>query len=157
MPGGTEDRYSEHLDVLTALITYMAFTKNKSRTPRPLAMDISLPPEVVEEVLNAFPGIFRKSRNVDDKGAHFYTIHARYAMRKSGPEDEEAELPELRAEIMKVLLDFVVGNARSEQARRHLEFQVDAATKNAKFAAFVATLAAVISLIGIFVTALLGK
>ena len=157
MHGSTEFRNSKYLDVLTALITYLALTNKESRTPRPLAADLSLPPEVVQEALNAFPGIFRKSQNFDGKGAHFYTVHARYAMRGNDPGDEGAELPQVRADILKVVLEFVVGNARSEQARSHLEIQIRAARKNANVAAFVAALAAAISLVGVFITVLLGK
>lgn len=149
--------YSKHLDVLTALITYLALTDKKSRTPRPLAADLSLPADAVEEVLNTFPGIFRKSQNTDANGNHFYTVHARYATRTSDERNpQDADLPAIRPELLRVLLEFAVGNARSEQAKNHLDAQLDAARRNANTAAIVAGVAACISLIGVILTIVLG-
>jgi hypothetical protein len=147
--------YSDHLEVLTALVTYLALTDSKSRTAEPLAANLFLPRDEVQEVLDAFPGIFR--RGVDRKnGKIYYTVHARYALRRYPGGDEGAGLPTLRADILKVLLDLITGNARAEQAQRHQNAQLDAARRHTYIAAGVATAAALLTLAGAILVGFFG-
>jgi hypothetical protein len=143
-------RYADHIDTLTALITYLALTDRKSRPSGPLADALSLPRENVLEVLDGFPSIFRKSNRVDSTGNHFYTIHARFALRPYDGGDED-DLPQVRADILKVLLEFVTENARAERAQRDLTSQLRNSTTNAYLAIIGAFIVAVIALIGALV------
>ncbi len=158
-----ESRYSEHLDTLTALITYLALTPKKSRTAPNLSLDLSLDPEVVQATFDAFPGVFRKSKNPDASGNPFYTIHARYALRAYDGEGSGDELPEVRPDVLAVLLEFVTHAARAEQERTQFEAQLQStrdaaqgAQRSARLAALVAAIAAVLALIGSLVGAAIG-
>lgn len=146
-------RYSEHLDVMTALVTYLALTARKSRTPRYLAADLSLPEDDVRAVFETFPGLFRESARTDSAGQHFYTLHARYALRADDDADDDgAELPGVRAEILKVLLDYIAQRAQSEQSRANLESELAGTRRNAQLAATAATAAAVLAFVAAFVS-----
>jgi hypothetical protein len=136
----TGRRYSDHLDTLLALITYLALTQWRSRTPNALAMELFLPEDQITSVLNGFPGIFRKNPELHPTavgGQPSYTLYGRYARRR--PRDmDSAVLPlpkaaddliassapdpaqdgtgeELDADSLRMLLDFVSDRARAEQ------------------------------------------
>lgn len=82
----TQDRrYSVHLDVLMALITYLALTGWRSRSPRGLSRDLRFDEGAILSALDGFSGLFRKSKDLyptDIGPQHAYTLHARYARRR---------------------------------------------------------------------------
>jgi hypothetical protein len=92
----SKPRYSDHLDALIALATYLASTPKTSRTPPWLAKDLSLSEEAVRSALDGFPGVCRKSQKVSSEGEHVYTLHARYALRDTEADAEMHGLAELR-------------------------------------------------------------
>jgi hypothetical protein len=141
-------QYSDHLDVLLALIAYFALAKWRSRSPNGLARDLGLAEERIQAALTGFPGLFRVGREpqptaVGDQST--YTLHARYARRRHqlqepGPgavtENQDADersrslsdpVPqqdgageELDADMLRALLDFVSQEARAErEGRQH--------------------------------------
>lgn len=57
-------RYTHHLDVLMALITYLALTHQQSRTPPSLAGDLALEADDVAATFAAFPGSSAKARKL---------------------------------------------------------------------------------------------
>jgi hypothetical protein len=137
----TDRRYSDHLDMLLALISYLALTQWRSRSPNALAADLFLPEEQIFSVLDGFPGIFRKNPELHPTavgGQPSYTLHARYARRRPREIDSAAApaLPtaaneliassapdpaqdgtgeELDADFLRMLLDFVSDQARAER------------------------------------------
>lgn len=58
-----ELRFTKHFDTLIALVTHLSSTHYKSRTPAHIAKALGLDAKEVLEVLQRFPGFFRRSRN----------------------------------------------------------------------------------------------
>lgn len=79
--------YSEHLEVLLALITYMGLTGWRSRAPHGLSRDLGLDEAKVAAALARFPGLFRKGDLYETEAGlqHSYTLHAQYALRRPRP------------------------------------------------------------------------
>jgi|GEM_PF-1560196 len=153
--------YSAHLDTLTALITYLALTHHQSRTARGLSVALGLPEDEIQETFDQCRAIFR--RREDSTGKAFYTLHARFALR---PYDnaQDDEMPEVRPNVLEVLLTFVTQQAREEResARFAAELASTEATAtraalNAKRATVVAAVAAVFALAGAILSALTGS
>ena len=77
--------YLENYDLLIALITHLSLTKYRSRTPSQIAKSLGLldNKEQVQKSLDSFFEFFRKSNNKSqDSNENFYTVHARYALRR---------------------------------------------------------------------------
>ena len=110
-------KYSESQDCLTALVSHLALTAYKSRTPPYIADNISIPEEDVRRVLDGFPGIFRKSKTTSSANEHFYTLQIRYALRGKQYDDKTGEDVGTPLEIGHVisLLEFIAGQAHQEQ------------------------------------------
>jgi hypothetical protein len=114
--------YNDHLDTLTALITYLGLTSFRSRTPRGLAESLGLDESSVVNTLDGFPGLFRKGSNPSPRtGQLTYTLHARYALREGAtPEaaEDTGNSPSLPPELLRALLDHVVTRAQAERELR---------------------------------------
>jgi hypothetical protein len=135
-----DQSYSRHLDNLLALITYLALTRWRSRSPNGLSRDLGLDETAITTTLNGFPGLFRKSRSMypTDAGPQSsYTLHARYAQRRPRAADQSTNVfpattenlaslsdpestqdgtgEELNADMLRALLDFVTEQARAER------------------------------------------
>lgn len=133
----TDQRYSDHLDMLLALISYLALTQWRSRSPNALATELCLPEEQIVSVLDGFPGLFRKNPEPHPTAVGeqpSYTLYARYARRRlreidaagsrvpranelvSAPEPaQDGAGEELDADFLQMLLDFVSDQARAER------------------------------------------
>jgi hypothetical protein len=136
----TDRRYSDHLDMLLALITYLALTQWRSRSSNALATELCLPEDQITSVLDDFPSLFRKNPELHPTpvgGQPSYTLHARYARRR--PREMDSVVPplpkaanelaassapdpaqdgtgeELDADSLRMLLDFVSDRATAEQ------------------------------------------
>jgi len=83
--------YSENFDTLIDVLTHLANCDYETRTAPKMAKDLGLDPANVRAVLNLFPGFFRRSKNPDQAGEHFYTVHLRYARRKVDGEKTTTE------------------------------------------------------------------
>ena len=154
----SDDRepYTTHLDTLIALITHLSLTAMESRTPPWVAKDLSLDLEEVRATFDAFPGIFRRSPKRSREGnEHYYTVHARYALRRRGAADEEP-LPELRPEIMKALLDLVSQRAAAEAEERRFALELRHTSRNARIAAVAACVAALLAAAAAVIAAVVG-
>ena len=137
-------RYSQHLEVLLALITYLGLTGWRSRAPNGLSRDLGLDEASISVVLAGFPGLFRKGSIYDTAAGpqNSYTLHARYALRRprsrqagsnadadgfdgrptsrSDPRaEQDGRGEELDAETLRALLDFVSEQARVERDSRY--------------------------------------
>lgn len=123
-------RYSDHVDLLLALVTYLALTWERARSPHGTARDLGLEEADVEQTLRSFPGLFRRSRTPSGitpvGNQHMYTLHARYARRRCGPgSDPQGAGEELDADQLRALLDFITEQARLEkESHRHALSQV---------------------------------
>jgi hypothetical protein len=161
-------RYEAQLDTLIALITYMALTRWRSRSPNGLSKDLGLAEDVVTHALNGFPGLFRKSADFypTDAGLqHSFTLHARYARRRPRGEDSALNQPvgahnaaslsdpeptqdgageELDAETLRALLDYVTERARAERDTRFHAQSIRWLLAGAITAAFASLAAAII-------------
>jgi hypothetical protein len=146
-----QNKFSDHLDTLVALVTYLAMTRHKSRTPKRLARELSLDPDKVIYVLENFKGLFRKSqRKTDDSDEHYYSLQLRYARRwieEGAGDDEDDPDPKapLEAEYLSTLLSFISSQAEQEQAYRRQKSSNIATMIGAWIAAFAAILAAIFS------------
>lgn len=132
-----------------ALITYLALTHQQSRTPPTLAGDLALEAEDVAATFAAFPGIFRKSKKTDAHGEHYYTLHARYAVRAAEAEGDD---PQIRPDVLKMLIDFV--SQRADAEAEHSRFE--GTLRQARLGAIVAAVAAVIAACASVAAALVG-
>ncbi len=146
-----EKRYSNHLETLIALVTNLAMTRHRSRTPRALAKYLSLDYGQVLYVLTSFKGLFRESIAVTDNGEHYYTLQLRYARRwleDEAPEDDNSALEEpLEADYLSTLLNFISGMIANEQASARQYSENRAALIGAWVAAIAAIVAAIVILI----------
>ncbi len=111
--------YSKDIDILIALISYLALSKYKSMRPSRLAERLSLDKENVERVLELYKGIFRKSNRIfESTEEHYYTLHMRYALRWMDEDEDDGDTPQLPPEHVNTLLTFVIGKAAEEEGRR---------------------------------------
>ena len=111
-----------------ALITYLALTRWRSRTPHALSRDLGLDETAITNTLKHFRDCFvRAEWNVaigEDKKQYPYTLHARYAKRRPEAADSDRESnqdgtgEELSADALRALLDFVTERARAEREDR---------------------------------------
>jgi hypothetical protein len=143
--GVTKLRYSDHLDILIALATYLALTPRMSRTSPGLAEGLSLPEVDVRNTLNGFPGVFRRSRNQSTDGESYYTLHARYALRQTDAEADLQTVAELRSELLSTLLQFVSHQAAQESSVDQFQRQLAHSLRATWIAAGAAVLAAVLA------------
>ena len=144
-------RYSDNLDTLVALVTNLAMTKHKARTPSKLAKRLSLDEGEVLLVLESFRGLFRKSRRKKSaSGEHYYVLQLRYARRWIEEEAEDEDDPDprepLEPEYLAILLDFITKQADHEQAHKRQRSSNVYVMVGAWIAAVAAIIAAVLSL-----------
>ncbi|MDT5029252.1 MAG: hypothetical protein QOE61_5678 [Micromonosporaceae bacterium] len=136
-------RYNTHLEVLVALVSYLALTGWRSRTPNGLARDLGLDESRITDALVGFPGLFRRGTvaPTDAGPQHSYPVHARYARRRPRAEAtagaeaqgydsrppslsdptprQDGRGEEVEPDTLRMLLDFVAQEARSEREGRH--------------------------------------
>lgn len=119
------DKYSNHLDTLVALITHLSYSEYAARTPPNLAKALSIDEAEILYVLDNFKSLFRKSKTVSKKtGTNFYALHLRYAriwIEEAEEESEEKPKLPLDAASVNALLDFVVKKA-DQETRQTLGF-----------------------------------
>lgn len=120
--GTTEVSYSTHIDYLIASIFYLG-TQSWwwARTPRKMARELSLDEEKLKSVFEAFPGIFRRSKDVDEEtGQHMYSLQARYAQKdgKTPPDARISYIEPLSTDKLRLLQEFVLRSAEDERAGR---------------------------------------
>jgi hypothetical protein len=144
---GMSGPYSNNLDILTALITQLAVNPYWSRTLPALSADLSLPESEVKAALENFSGLFRVAFL---EGKHWYSLHARAALRK------EDEAPELRADILKALLEYVLKRADAEISQAQFRDSLKQASRSASIAAALALVAAVASIVAAIVSGVFG-
>ena len=146
-------QYSDHLDTIVALITHLAMTKHKSRTPSKMARQLSLDQDKTLYVLNNFKGLFRRScRKQDKRGEHYYTLQLRYARRwlEDADDDDQGEDSQgepLESNYLSTLLDFVANRAEQEQESRRQKSSNYAMLIGAWIAAIAAIIAAILSFV----------
>ena len=122
-------RYTDNFDNLVALITHLSSTAYKSRTPPNIAKDLSLDASGIVKVLEGFPAFFRKSRNTDENGEHFFTVHLRYARRQQDDRDGEISKP-LEPEELSSLFELVIHMVEQEQETSRLYLDLQGRYKN---------------------------
>jgi hypothetical protein len=114
--------YSRDIDILIALVSYLSMTEYRSMRPSKIAQRLSLERERVEEVLENYKGLFRKSTNKthEETGEHYYTLHIRYAMRWLNEDDSMSETtpPKLPAEYITTILNFLSDRVKQEETQR---------------------------------------
>jgi hypothetical protein len=112
-------RYSAHVDYLVASIFYLATQRGWwARTPKMMAMELSLDEDKLLAVFEGFPGIFRRSMRPSDSGQYYYSLQARYAQRDQYDEREETtDIPPLETDKIRLLYDFVLKSADDERSR----------------------------------------
>lgn len=147
----TKPRYSDHLDTLIALATYLALTPKISRTSPGLAADLSLPEIDVRSTLNGFPGVFRRSRNPSSEGESYYTLHARYALRKTEVEADLQNVAELRSDLLSTLLQFASHQAAQESSVDQFQRQLAHSLRATWIAAGAAVVAAILAAVAAIV------
>ena len=113
--------YSKHLETLIALITHLAVTDWLMRTPPNLAKALSIEEKEIENTLESFKSLFRKSVKKSTKtGAHFYSLQLRYAQqwREETDDDEDIRKSPLNPKYLIALLEFASDKARQESERK---------------------------------------
>lgn len=121
--------YTKHFDTLVALVTHLSNTQYISRTPTGIAGALGLQRQDLQEVLNRFPGFFRKSRNQHASGEHYYTVHLRHARRARGG-DREVDSQPLRPEETQALFSLISIMVAQENETARLHFQKEAEYRN---------------------------
>src|SRR5947208_4835963 len=124
-PQAENQPYTKHFDTLVALVTHLANTQYISRTPQGMADALGLKKQDVQEVLDRFPGFFRKSRNPHPSGEHYYTVHLRHA-RRSFDGNRAVDSMSLRPEETQALFSLISIMVAQENETARLYFQQDA-------------------------------
>lgn len=155
-------KYSEHYEVIVALVTYLAVCNRRvekydktidNATAGWLAEFLGLQEraEEVEFVLENFKGLFRKSRQQYD-GHYRYTLLLRYSHRNY----ESSQAPDVSEPLpnneLFSLLDFISNKVSMEQTDK----QQRENNRNQQIAMFIAVLSAVIAAAASVVSALVG-
>jgi hypothetical protein len=121
-----QPKYSDHLDTIIALITNLAYSKFKARTPSGLSRALSITESEITFVLEKYKSLFRKSPNVSKKtGKPLYALHLRHARRwieeaaedtneSAADDDPQQVVPPLDVASVNALLDFVIKKADHE-------------------------------------------
>ncbi len=109
--------YSQNLDVLIALISHLGLCNQKSRTPTFIAKDLGIEVSKIQDSLEGFSGIFRRSKNKSKSGESYYTLQIRFALRGSQYSDETEGKEGTALEIDHIisLMNFVSDQAQKEQ------------------------------------------
>ncbi len=146
--------YTDNFDTLVALITHLASTAYKSRTPPNIAEALSLQLDSVRNTLDQFPGFFRKSSDTTKSGEHYYTVHLRYARRKQERADGVESQP-LDTDELVSLVNLVTHMVAQEQENSRLGVELAARYDNLKrkseITLVVAGIAALASIFSAFV------
>ena len=140
-------RYSENIDYLIAAVMYLGTsTAAWARTAPNMALDLALDEKRLRAVLTGFPGLFRRSRQPNEAGEHYYSLQARYALRTEyGRVERSTSIPPLPLENVKLVYDFILRSAEDERTARRT-----------KVGNGIAVAAAVISSLAAVGTALMG-
>ncbi|GAG70467.1 unnamed protein product, partial [marine sediment metagenome] len=149
-------KYSDHLETIVALVTHLAMTRHKSRTPTILSSDLSLDHSEVSLVLNSFKGLFResiKTTKQKDSGyvEHYYWLQLRYArwwLEEQQMFDEDNQAP-LEPEYIGMLLSFISAMVEQEKAEER-QTKVNYFSLTASICALVASIIAAIISSGLF-------
>ncbi len=141
--------YSSHVDTLIALVTNLAATQWKSRTPKILAQELALDHDEVANVLKNFRGLFRESYKTANYGEHYYWLQLRWARKhleevESSDEDLGLKDP-LPPEQVSALLNFILTMVEQEQTSKRQSVTNWIATGAAVVAALAAIVVAIIS------------
>lgn len=142
--------YSEHLDTLIALVTYLALTNSKSRTPSSLSKNLNLDQDQVNFVLENFKSLFRKSKTKSTTASeHYYTLHARYAFRShsNGEDDEDIAREPLSSDYLTKLIDFIVNKSEIEHDKEKQKLYSKTTMTSAIVAAFISVLVAFLTIL----------
>jgi hypothetical protein len=106
----------------------------------------------LQKIFEGFPHIFRKSVKVSrENGQHYYTLQARYALRRGKDiEDpgEDTEIDAMKPDQLDVVIDFVLKMAEQESKesdRRQSRINAWLAAAVAGAAAVIAATAAVVA------------
>jgi hypothetical protein len=135
--------YAQCLEVLTALVSYLALSDVLFTTIPFVADYLGLKPNAVQNALESFTGFFRKSRHQVD-GEHSYALTVRFALaqRKVSGEDMERLEPALRADLLKVLLDTIGQRAQAEQSAAEFKGTLETGARSMRTTLIVAIIAA---------------
>ena len=148
-------KYSDHVDILVALVTHLGMTRYKSRLPSKIAKYLDIDEGETVKVLENFKGLFRKSIGVSSHGEHYYTLQLRYARRwldqekdkdQDGEEEEEPREP-IGAEYLSALLNFIISMVVQEQSSSRQLLTNRITLYASIIAAVAAIIAAIISFI----------
>lgn len=178
--------YIENYDILMALITHLSLTAHKSRTPTNIAHSLGIEDEKekVFNVLNEFNEFFRRSNKKGENNEHFYTVHVRYALRRtkeggviSDPLDSNAVFSmiqqvaemvrleqeknltkeELKNEYNNLLLSIKSQNEKAEQEFKIRTLELENSNKSVQRSTTLTLIAAIVAAIATILVPLLEK
>lgn len=133
--GADSKFYSENMDTLVALISYLATMKNLSRSPTMIARTLGLEASKVIYALKHGKALFRESKGISSgSGEHFYTLHTRYGLRSQGDEDDGGDVARdpLTPDQISPLIEFVTRMAEQEHESRRMMTMVAEARDSAR-------------------------
>ena len=121
-------RYSDHYEIIVALVTYLAVCKRRAKD-YPKTMDdatagwlaehlgLEAYTEEVEHILNSYKSLFRKS-NKPYQGHYLYSLLLRYS-RRLYKENQASDVCEpLSNDELFSLLDFISSKVKMEQEEK---------------------------------------
>ncbi|HEX9147334.1 MAG TPA: hypothetical protein VGA09_23915, partial [Candidatus Binatia bacterium] len=122
LPGRSRVRYTDHIDYLVSSLVYLSsHSYYWARSPTHLGKELSLDPDRLRLIFDAFPGLYRRSIRKSEKDEYYYAVQARYAQREGGDTDDPDEISyiaPLSPERLKLVIDFVSQMAEAERASR---------------------------------------
>jgi hypothetical protein len=139
-------KYADHIDYLVALVIYLGSSKFWwARSPEALSQHLGLEERRVLQVLDGFPGLFRRGRYSAKQKQYFYSLQARYAQYDSenGEEPKQvSDIPYLSMDSIKVVLEFVQKMVEHEKNDRRLQITQFCSIAAAGLAAITALMVA---------------
>lgn len=153
-----EGRYTEHQDMLFALVSYLATTSKLSVSAQAISKNLDLDCNDVQEVLESFKSLFRKSvetfKTSSGEQDYMFTLHLRYGFRsqaKGNVNSEVGKRDPLSADLISALLDFISQQVAREQEHNLTNLKLSTMVKEAKktrnvsiVTAFIAAVTAIV-------------
>ena len=148
--------YTRHFATLIALITHLSNTPYKSRSPLFIANALGLARDEVQEVLDKFPGFFRKPRNLNpSSGEHYYTVHLRFA-RRSLDGNREIDSRPLEPEELSALFNLASQMVAQESAMSRLYIEIKKENQNTRRTILITLLVGIVSAIAAIIAAIIA-
>ena len=134
-----DNSYSIDIEIILALVSYLGLTNKQKRTPAKIAKHVGIEEARIVEVLERYPGLFRRSHKTSDEDEHFFSLQVRHASRHLEDDDEPSS--PLGADYFSSLVQYTLERKRSEEEQENLLAEIRAGQRQTRQTTLAALLA----------------